>query len=196
MRKNLRYIYEYDFTPLLVKNIYRLVDDRKVRNIDTIVSKVVDYFTTRGMHDIVFDYYYLAIDREQRIYDVVYSIIMSIEEIKDLNLTEEEFKAGLHYSSPERKYFTAQGKKFVDIIALVQNFTYDLNKEIKEKECRLCTVKNCNNCTDNNKFFVKELAHEGKVCKLDCPEGYWICCNDCKESCLYRCYKDGKKCEN
>ena len=48
------------------------------------------------MHDIVFDYYYLSIDREQRIYDVVYSIIMSIEEIKDLNLTEDEFKAGLH----------------------------------------------------------------------------------------------------
>ena len=43
--KNLRYIYEYDFTPLLVKNIYQLVEDRKVRNIDTIVNKVVDYFT-------------------------------------------------------------------------------------------------------------------------------------------------------
>ena len=116
MRKNLRYIYEYEFTPLLVKNIYQLVEDRKVRNIDTIVSKVVDYFKTRGMYDVVFDYYYLAVDREQRIYDVVYSIIMFIEEIKDLNLTKEEFKAGLHDSSTERKYFTAQGNKFVDIM--------------------------------------------------------------------------------
>lgn len=123
------------------------------------------------MHDIVFDYYYLAIDREQRIYDVVHSIVMSIEEIKDLNLTEDEFKAGLHYASPERKYFTAQGMKFVDVVAIVQNLTYDLKKLTNETECRLCTVKDCNNCIGNNKFFAEE-------------------------SCLYRCYKDGKKCEN
>ena len=32
--------------------------------------------------------------------------------------------------------------------------------------------------TFNNKFFVKELAHEGKVCKLDCPEEYCIFCED------------------
>ena len=141
------------------------------------------------MHDIVFDYYYLSIDREQRIYDVVYSIIMSIEEIKDLNLTEDEFKAGLYYASPERK-------KFVDVIALVQNLTYDLKKLTNETECRLCTVKDCNNCIDNNKFFAEEPSHCKKVCRIDCPKRYYICCSECIESCLYRCYKDGKKSEN
>lgn len=107
------------------------------------------------MHDIVFDYYYLSIDREQRIYDVVYSIIMSIEEIKDLNLTEDEFKAGLYYASPERK-------KFVDVIALVQNLTYDLKKLTNETECRLCTIKDCDKCIDNDKFFAEEPTHSRK----------------------------------
>ena len=61
---------------------------------------------------------------------------------------QEEYDAGLHYDSAERKNYTAWGKEFVDITALIQNVTYDINKEIKEIECRNCHSKECYNCKD------------------------------------------------
>ena len=102
MRKTLNFIYEYQFVPVLMKNIYRLVNSRKVRNANTIAEKVAGYFHTKGVHDGIFDYYYIVEDKEEPIYNVVQNIIMSVEGIKDLNLTQEEYDAGLHYDSAER----------------------------------------------------------------------------------------------
>ena len=81
MRKTLNFIYEYQFVPVLMKNIYRLVNSRKVRNANTIAEKVAGYFHTKGVHDRIFDYYYIVEDKEEPIYNVVQNIIMSVEEI-------------------------------------------------------------------------------------------------------------------
>ena len=68
MRKNLNFIYEYQFVPILMKNIYRLVNNRKVRNANTIGEKVAGYFHTKGVHDGIFNYYYIVEDKEEPIY--------------------------------------------------------------------------------------------------------------------------------
>ena len=193
MRKNLNFIYEYQFVPVLMKNIYRLVNSRKVRNANTIAEKVARYFHTKGVHDGIFNHYYIVEDKEEPIYNVVQNIIMSVEEIKDLNLTQEEYDAGLHYDSAERNNYTAWGKEFVDITALIQNVTYDINKEIKEIECKNCQSKECSNCKDNDKYTCVEV-HDMDGCSLDCPKELYVCCKNCEESCLFRCYKSN--CDN
>ena len=31
-------------------------------------------------------------------------------------------------------------------------------------------------------------------CSLDCPKEWYVCCKNCEESCLFRCYKSN--CDN
>ena len=48
---------------------------------------------------------------------------------------------------------------------------YEKNlRYIYETECRLCTIKDCDKCIDNDKFFAEEPTHSRKVCKIDCPK--------------------------
>lgn len=158
------------------------------------------------------------------------SILFDIPEFHILNFssyemhqvcTEEELKGDLH-ALAIKLCNSRDGKKeehnFIDIEAFIHNFVYHLLqfREMADMDCMCCVrdqkhTKICDTCIRNDKIqdhFQSKRYPRGDrktVCNEDCPNGYYICCDECKkESCAFRCtdsieicqnwyYKDGKK---
>lgn len=148
--------------------------------------------------------------------------------------TEEELKGDIHdlavklcdsRDGKENTYvFTSaytgikEEHNFIDVDALLQNFVYHLFRfrEMGDRECMFCVrdqkhTKICDICIRNDKLEdhlqINRYPRGDRktVCNEDCPNGFYICCEECKkESCDFRCtdsietcqnwyYKDGKK---
>jgi len=123
------------------------------------------------------------------------------------------------YAFIDRNTSLKEDYDFIDLDAFVPNFVgelFNLDRSMDD-DCFLCTweqdrgKKKCKTCI-RNESFTDNYHHESyprgdrkTVCKKDCPNGYYICCSECrKEDCECVCdddistcdqwlYRDGKK---
>lgn len=126
---------------------------------------------------------------------------------------------GTEYVFTDRTTRIEDDYDFIDLDAFVPNFVGELFniKNSMNDDCFLCTwehdrgKKKCKTCI-RNESFKDNYEHENyprgdrrTVCKKDCPNGYYICCSECRKTdcecicdddistCDQWLYRDGKK---
>lgn len=146
----------------------------------------------------------------------------NFHEIAEKLVQSREGKA-TSYAFVDRTTSIKEDYDFIDLDAFVQNFVnelFNLEKSMND-DCFLCTWEHgrgknwlniaCKTCIRNDSF-TDNYEHENypkgdrkTVCKKDCPNGYYICCSECRKTdCNAVCdediatcdkwlYRDGKK---
>lgn len=124
--------------------LYRLAPKHRPRKVDFIIDSAIKYmndtFTTPLKSDPEFRTH--DFENKDSLYSYIDTMMKSIKEFRELNLTWREYVSGIDVDSPNREpvvVFTSRYKvdsadawfeeDFVDLDAFVQDVTYSLLKE-------------------------------------------------------------------
>lgn len=147
-------------------------------------------------------------------------LMEKVPEIRQLNLTFEEWERGLRDpDDPSRPMFTFTTRydryteeswksDFIDLDALKQNMAYRLARpQDHSDDCGICENADtvvCNTCIYNSAYQShytsrrKPKGNRKTACKFDCVLGYYICCTECEErdTCSHVCDASIEDCGN
>ena len=231
-RENIVSIRREYFMSEFVAEIILIAPDANPNQIGVIIPKVNEMLKTLDVHTMTFEAFSMfnsfGSDYEivisspigsgkknlrNAIYCFVDYIVNSVEEIRQLNLTYNEWQAGMRdpddESRPKFKFVTGYDHHdenswkddFIDLTALTQNVTATLSNQIDSpygSDCFICahqSTEKCKTCINNESY---KDHYEGRrrvrgncktCCKFDCPLGRYICCEECnkKDTCVAKC---------
>lgn len=112
--------------------IYAMAPYNKPRKVDEIVDHIREYFQTHGKP--VFDLFIIGLNDKSQRYDLVEKILLSCNAFKELNLSQEEYDAGVGVNAEGRGQYAVIGRgitideyrDFIDIDACVRNISDEL----------------------------------------------------------------------
>jgi hypothetical protein len=128
--------------------LYRLAPKHRPRKVDSIIDDVIKYVDDTFTAPLKSDPEFRTHDFENRdsLYSYIDTMMKSIKEFRELNLTWREYISGIDVDSPDREsviVFTSRYKvesadawfeeDFVDLDAFVQDVTYTLLEEQAEE---------------------------------------------------------------
>ena len=194
-----------------VRCIYKLAPGHLPRKIEIIMTKLRDAFRK----DAVLDGWGNYIVSVEDMYKYVDSILKSIDEFNELNLSYTEYKNGIGVEDESRgKYLftsiyssTKEENDFIDLDACVRNIANAIIIEMEPDDCFCCSNSNsdkCNECILNEKFrnhFIYKREPKFPYtfsCKYDCEKTFYICCEECttNNGCEYKCKSKSSECGN
>lgn len=217
MRTELIRLYERDLLKAVGGQLFAQSPNGYPRKSETIMKKVRDNFRKEAINDnfhfrmnIPTDELYVYIDR----------LLKSIPEFEELNLSHNEYYNGVKVHDEDRPSFgfvssydveTEESWKddFVDLDAFVRNVCSNINMIMNYETDCFCCIHNgkedseaCKTCVYNINYtnnYESDRTPKGKytfACKYDCPNGYYIGCNECdkKEDCKFRCKESCRGC--
>ena len=217
MRTELIRLYERDLLKAIGGQLFAQSPNGYPRKSETIMKKVRDNFRKEAINDnfhfrmnIPTDELYVYIDR----------LLKSIPEFEELNLSHNEYYNGVKVHDEDRPSFgfvssydveTEESWKddFVDLDAFVRNVCSNINMIMNYETDCFCCIHNgkedseaCKTCVYNINYtnnYESDRTPKGKytfACKYDCPNGYYIGCNECdkKEDCKFRCKESCRGC--
>lgn len=190
--------------------------NRQPRKAEIIMQKVKEAFRKDAYNDN--ECYALEIPKDKS-YEWLKTLLMGLPEFVELNLTQVEFEKNISVDDENRpkfcfttrydKYDSESWKRdFIDLDAFIRNAHRMLMtlpeiqqdcfccKHGKSELCKTCLVN-----PDIKYHFECCRAPKGKytfACKFNCPEHYYICCEECdkKESCSHKCDGNSDSCGN
>lgn len=207
MRQKNITVYERYLINSVAGTIYAMSPLYQPRNIESIMNKVRDKF--REVAYNINEWYTYNID-EKNFYKFIETMMKSIPEFRELNLSYNEYIKNISvddenrpkysFSSIYDKYTSESWKSdFIDLDACVRNIVnmyYDLIDS--NEDCYCCKNNNngslyedvnstiCLECSVNksNKYSPRNsvMSDYNKVCMFSCFKNNGICCDDCIES--------------
>lgn len=203
---------ERDFMLVVAGQIYAQAPNHEPRKITTIMNKVKDKFREQSVN--IGDYRYISVPKVE-VGDLFTKILFSIPEFEELNLSHVEYHTGVKVADDRSPYMFTSAHDipdwkhdFIDLDAFIRNVERLFwNIFDAESDCFGCAnyqTKDCEICV-RNRARVDRYENSGrtprneneKVCKYDCIEGYYLCCESCKkkDDCSHICEKCSNNCE-
>ncbi|QVK17751.1 hypothetical protein KHQ81_13000 [Mycoplasmatota bacterium] len=207
MRKETICLSERNLMFAIAGQLYDQAPNRQPRKADVIMKKVKEAFRKIAYNSN--EFYTCEVD-SKKLNEFIHNLLFSIDEFRELNLSQTEFDAGVKVDDPNRgKYkFTSRydvetpdswKTDFIDLDAFERNVLGNLYmlKHYGE-DCFCCTyegTEKCNSCKSNPKFgyhYKSSREPRGKytfACQFDCFKSRYICCEECDEKnmCSKRC---------
>lgn len=200
MRKETIRISERDFMFVVAGQIYEQSPNRQPRKAEIIMLKVRDAFRKEAYNDN--EFYTVNIQRDE-LYEWIKRKLFSIQEFRELNLTQEEFERGVSVDDELRPRYSittafdvhnleSWRKDFVDLDAFVQNVYGRIQLIIEsEEDCFLCIHQ------DREKRSTLDSGNSD-ICKMcsvnrnlkDCYEGERNPRGKYTFACRYNCFKN------
>ena len=197
-RENSICIYESNFMFCLAGQLYEQAPNRAPRKADVIMNKAKELFREQAYNDN--EWYTVHVTSVK---DFVKELLFKIPEFEELNLTQNEYDAGIKVNDKNRPKFHITSRydvntseswrnDIVDLEAFIGNVVRKMQQyeEIeRENDCFLCIhdkekknmedVRKCNHCRRNRDIKI--------VDNFECtrqPKGNFTM------ACKYDCYKD------
>ncbi|MDE7324916.1 MAG: hypothetical protein K2N63_01320 [Lachnospiraceae bacterium] len=213
MRKETICINERNLMFVVAGQLYDQAPNRQPRKVEEIMSKVRFNFRNDARCDKNNEWYSISVDKDN-VYGFVKSMLVSIPEFQELNLTQNEYDAGIKVDDEKRAKFkvtTSRDKNdedswrndFVDIDAFIQNVNRRLLDIIDiESDCFLCIHQDQNSkstldCGSSDKCKIC-CANPNLTNNFECrrhPKGeYTFACKfDCPKSRYICCEECGDR---
>lgn len=196
--------------------LYAQAPKHSPRKVEVIMQKVQETFREQAFNDN--EYYSIRIPvKDDGLKKYLHNLLFSIDEFKELNLSQNEYDNGVdveddsrpkfHFTSSHDVYNSESWKEdIVDLDAFVQNVTRDIKiAQDIEEDCFGCVHENtevCNKCMVNEKLtnlYEAERKPKGRftmACKYDCFRSFYICCKECsqKDKCPNKCDASPETC--
>lgn len=207
MRKYVINMYERDFMSCVAGQLYEQAPNHKPRKIEIIMDKAQKLFREYPTHAMIFGNTHGISMEEKDVYNFFDTLLKSIPEFNELNLSQNEFDKNITVDDPNRPPFAVTSiydirsedswkSDFIDLTAFVQNVTH---RFLKYKE----TSNNCFLCIHQSENSSALSPGDDEVCR-SCllnpylknhfksdrkPKGkYTISCNyDCFKGCYICC---------
>lgn len=201
---------ERDFMLVVAGQIYAQAPNYEPRKITIIMNKARDKF--RESSSNLGDYRFISVPKVE-VGELFSKILFSIPEFEELNLSHVEYHTGVKVTDerPSHLFTSAYDipdwkHDFIDLDAFMRNverlFWNVFEAESDCFGCKNYQTSDCSICTRNK---ARVDRYEGSrcprnesdiVCKYDCVEGCYICCEVCskKENCPNRCKKCSETC--
>lgn len=205
-------ISERNFMLVVAGQIYAQAPNYEPRKIELIMNKVKDKFREHSVN--IGDYRYISIPKVE-VGELFSNILFSIPEFNELNLSHVEYHTGVKVTDDRPPYLFTSAcdvpdwkHDFIDLDAFIRNVErlfwtiYEAESDCfgcvnyKSKECEIC-VRNRARVDRYEGNGRTSRKGDKKVCKYDCVEGYFICCESCdkKHKCPNRCDQRSDTCE-
>ncbi|MEN8907912.1 MAG: hypothetical protein ABF289_18325 [Clostridiales bacterium] len=122
--------------------LYSQAPNRHPRNAEKIISKVVELF--RGNAENFNEFYSISIELEPKIINkYIYSLLMQIEDFKNLNLSQTEFENNISVNDSKRSKFSFVSRfdiansdswkdDFIDLDAFINNVCISLIEMVEK----------------------------------------------------------------
>ena len=228
-----------DFMSELIAEIMILAPDSNPNQIGIIIPKVNEQLKELHLvteqtevlsrfdtfrNDWILEIRPLLADGEEYLRNAIFSfldyLMKEVPEIRQLNLTFEEWERGLRDPGdpgrPMFKFITLYDRyaeeswksDFIDLDALKQNMAYRLVRpQDHSSDCVICENADtalCNTCIYNPAYQShytsrrKPKGNRKTACKFDCVLGYYICCTECedRDTCSHVCDASIEDCGN
>lgn len=215
MRKENIFITDREFCYALAGQLYEQSPNNSPRKAEVIMNKATEKFRSKCYHDTTFDSYVLTISKKD-LYYFLKELLNSINEFIELNLSKNEYEAGILVDDESRAEFQfrdlyskiAWENDFVDLDAFIGNLNCAiLSNKDNNDDCFLCVNKEtdlCKSCfvndtfTNNYKCSRNPRGEYTFSCKYDCQKRRQICCEECeeKDTCEYKCNSNSDICTN
>lgn len=196
--------------------LYAQAPNHKPRKIEIIMDKIQKKFREDCLVSGG-DWHYKYIN-ENKLFDYVHATLFSIPEFEELNLSQNEYEAGIKVNDDSRAKYnfcsaydvaTEDSWKddFIDLDAFVRNVDIELRTKLNDNDdCFFCINKDteeCKTCSLNKNFksnYRGDRTPKGDYtisCAFDCVgKGYAICCVECQDKsiCKFKCLGDPDSC--
>lgn len=209
MRVKTETIYERELMFSISGQLYSQAPNRQPRKAEIIMDKVKEKYRSEALNDN--EYYSLKVEDP---YKYIEDLLMSIPEFEELNLSQNEYEAGIKVNDENRGKYkfasmydknTSESWKddFIDLDAFIRNVYRNIcNMKIVDTDCFCCIYeeskcgsKECKECIVNPNYKINyECSRKPKgkytfACRYDCYKNRYICCEECddKESCIEKC---------
>lgn len=196
-RENSICIYERNFMFCLAGQLYEQAPNRSPRKADVIMNKAKELFREQAYNDN--EWYTVHVTSVK---DFMKDLLYKIPEFEELNISQNEYDAGVKVDDENRGRFKFTSRydvntvdswknDFIDLDAFIGNVTrmlmaYD---EIEDNDCFTCIhdkkvknmedIRKCNHCRRNRELKIVD-NHEG----TRQPKGKYAM------ACKYNCYKN------
>lgn len=196
--------------------LFEQAPNRQPRKAEIIMQRVKEVFRKDAFNDN--EYFSLVVNVED-VYNYIESLLMSIPEFIELNLSQIEFENNIGVDDESRPKYSLSSRydkhtseswktDFIDLDAFIGNVHRKILYSIDaDNDCFLCKYEatdKCRRCRLNPMFdyyyesFRRPKGEYTFSCKHNCYRHYQICCEECteKDSCEKVCDGSSNTCGN
>ena len=201
IREKTIFISECNFMAAIAAQLYEQAPNRQPRKADIIMQKVKNIFRNDAMCYNDNEFYSIRIP-ESNVYTFIETLLFSITEFRELNLSQIEYESGIsvddekrsryHFTSRYDKYDSESWKSdFIDLNAFVRNVQIRLfNIIINYEDCFGCIYQQdnaestlaCGKSDKCKECIINPNLKNNYECRREPRGAYTI-------ACAYDCYK-------